>query len=234
MRAYRLTRNGDKIQPILSNVPFPHPGPGEVRLRVEAASLNYRDLIVLDGADRSGAEGRVPLSDAAGRVEAIGAGVTRWQPGARVAANFFRDWLGGPFKAEYLGSALGGSATDGVLAESIVLPEASLVAVPEHFSMEAAATLPCAAVTAWQALVPRGALSSGGTVLVQGTGGVALFALQFAVSMGARTIVISSSDAKLERARGLGASILINYRSTPEWDKAVLEQTDGKGVDCVL
>ncbi|HLJ65709.1 MAG TPA: NAD(P)-dependent alcohol dehydrogenase [Stellaceae bacterium] len=234
MRAYKLTRDGDRIRPILTDTPLAPPGPGEVRVRLEAASLNYRDLIVLDGAGSSGAAGRIPLSDAAGRVEALGAQVTRWRPGDRVAASFFRDWIKGPFQAEYLKSALGGSVTDGVLTESIILPEAALVAVPGYLSMIEAATLPCAAVTAWQALITRGGLAAGGTLLVQGTGGVALFALQFARSMGARAIVLSSSDAKLDRAREMGASILINYRRVPEWDKAVLEATEGKGVDCVL
>ncbi|MEW6346177.1 MAG: NAD(P)-dependent alcohol dehydrogenase [Pseudomonadota bacterium] len=234
MRAYRLARRDSAALPLLSEVPTPVPGPDEVRVEVAAASLNYRDLIVLDGLAKGGYEGRIPLSDAAGRVAAVGERVSAWRIGDRVAASFFRDWIGGPFRAGYMSSALGGSATDGVLAESVILPQASLVAVPGHLSMEQAATLPCAALTAWQALVVRGGLGHGDTVLIQGTGGVALFGLQFAVAMGARVIVLSSSDAKLERARQLGASVLINYRAKPEWDKAVLEETNGEGASHVL
>ena len=213
---------------------MPVPGPNEVRIEVAAASLNYRDLIVLDSAANGSYDGRIPLSDAAGRITAVGDEVTSWRVGDKVAASFFRDWLGGPFKAGYMGSALGGSASDGVLAECIVLPQTSVVAIPGHLSMEQAATLPCAAVTAWQALVTRGRLRSGETVLIQGTGGVALFALQFAVALGARAIVLSSSDTKLDRAKQLGASMVINYRTIPEWDKAVLESTAGEGANVVV
>jgi NADPH:quinone reductase-like Zn-dependent oxidoreductase len=133
-----------------------------------------------------------------------------------------------------MSSALGGTATDGVLAETIISPEHSLVAIPAHLSSEQAATLPCAAVTAWHALVPRAGLKAGDTLLVQGTGGVALFGLQFGVALGARVIVISSSDEKLARAKALGAAALINYRSTPAWDQAVIAETDGRGATCVL
>lgn len=234
MRAYRLTRKGNSVLPMLSEGVMPVPGPNEVRIEVAAASLNYRDLIVLDSAANGSYDGRIPLSDAAGRITAVGDEVTSWRVGDKVAASFFRDWLGGPFKAGYMGSALGGSASDGVLAECIVLPQTSVVAIPGHLSMEQAATLPCAAVTAWQALVTRGRLRSGETVLIQGTGGVALFALQFAVALGARAIVLSSSDTKLDRAKQLGASMVINYRTIPEWDKAVLESTAGEGANVVV
>ena len=234
MRAYRLTRKGNSVLPMLSEGVMPVPGPNEVRIEVAAASLNYRDLIVLDSAANGSYDGRIPLSDAAGRITAVGDEVTSWRVGDKVATSFFRDWLGGPFKAGYMGSALGGSASDGVLAECIVLPQTSVVAIPGHLSMEQAATLPCAAVTAWQALVTRGRLRSGETVLIQGTGGVALFALQFAVALGARAIVLSSSDTKLDRAKQLGASMVINYRTIPEWDKAVLESTAGEGANVVV
>ena len=238
MKLYRLIRHADGMRPTLTDAPVPEPGPGEVRLRVEAASLNYRDLIVRDGAAYGPVEGRIPLSDAAGRVDAVGprpasAEAAPWTVGDRVAASFFRDWACGPFKARYMASALGG-ATDGVLADYVVLPETALVRSPDHLSAVETATLPCAAVTAWQALVVRGGLRTGDTLLVQGTGGVALFGLQFAVAIGARTIVISSSDEKLSRARALGASDLINYRTTPDWDRAVLERTGGDGVSHVL
>ncbi len=239
MKLYRLIRHADGLRPILTEAPVPEPGPGEVRLRVEAASLNYRDLIVRDGAAYSPVEGRIPLSDAAGRVDAIGprpagAQPAPWAIGDRVAASFFRDWVRGPFKARYMASALGGTTTDGVLAEYIVLPETALVGSPDHLSAVETATLPCAAVTAWQALMVRGGLHAGDTLLVQGTGGVALFGLQFAVAIGARAIVISSSEDKLSRARTLGASDLINYRTTPDWDRVVLERTGGDGVSHVL
>ncbi|RKP43911.1 zinc-dependent alcohol dehydrogenase family protein [Pararobbsia silviterrae] len=234
MRSYRLLPIGDTVAPTVTDDVVPILGPFEVLIRVRAASLNYRDLIVLDGAVNGDYDGRIPLSDAAGDVTAIGDQVTRWKVGDKVAASFFRDWLDGPFKAEYLRSAQGGSATDGVLAEYIALSETSLVAIPQHLSMEQAAALPCAAVTAWQALIARGQIEAESTVLIQGTGGVALFALQFAVAKGARVIVLSSSDEKLERAARLGASALINYKATPEWDKAVIEQTGGQGASHVL
>jgi NADPH:quinone reductase-like Zn-dependent oxidoreductase len=136
MRGYRVLQRNDNVIPVVTDNVTPVPGPFEVCIRVKAASLNYRDLIVLDGAANGGYEGRIPLSDAAGRISAVGDHVTRWKIGDRVAASFFRDWLDGPFKVEYLKSALGGSVTDGVLVENVVLPEASLVAIPEHLSME--------------------------------------------------------------------------------------------------
>jgi NADPH:quinone reductase-like Zn-dependent oxidoreductase len=234
MRLYRLSQHAKPAGPLLAEGDTPVPGPGEVRVRIEAASLNFRDLLVLDGAAQGGYDGRIPLSDGAGVVDAVGSGVTRWRIGDRVAAAFFRDWIAGPFRSGYMPSALGGNTTDGVLAEKIILPERSLVSIPGHLSAEEAATLPCAAVTAWQALFARGGLRAGDTLLVQGTGGVALFGLQFAVAVGARVIVISSSDEKLARAGQLGAAVLVNYRTTPDWDKAVLEQTGGEGANFVL
>jgi NADPH:quinone reductase-like Zn-dependent oxidoreductase len=161
MQLYRLTRHDDDVTLALTEAPRPEPGPGEVRVRIEAASLNFRDLIVLDGAARNGLDGRIPLSDGAGRVDAVGPGVARWHEGDRVAASFFRDWISGPFHSRYMASALGGSATNGVLAEYVVLPEGALVAPPAHLSSVEAATLPCAAVTAWQALFARGNLGTG-------------------------------------------------------------------------
>jgi NADPH:quinone reductase-like Zn-dependent oxidoreductase len=232
MRLYRLMRRADGVKPTIAEAPILEPGPGEVRVRIEAASLNYRDLIILDGADRNRLDDRVPLSDGAGHVEALGQGVSRWHEGDRVATCFFRDWISGPFQSRY--TALGGNAADGVLAEFVVLPEEALVASPAHLSFVEAATLPCAAVTAWQALFVRSTLGPEDTLLVQGTGGVALFGLQFAKAVGARAIVLSSSDDKLARAKAMGADILINYRSTPDWDRSVLEQTGGKGATRIL
>jgi NADPH:quinone reductase-like Zn-dependent oxidoreductase len=152
----------------------------------------------------------------------------------RVAASYFRDWVSGPFKASYIPSALGSRTLDGMLAEYVVLPATALVSVPEHLTSVEAATLPCAAVTAWHGLVTRGGMGKGDTLLVQGTGGVALFGLQFAAALGARAIVISSSNEKLARAKALGASILINYRDTPDWDVALMKATDGEGASHIL
>ena len=201
-------------------------------MRVEATSLNYRDLIVRDAATQNPVP-RVPLSDAAGVVDAIGAGVTRWKAGDRVAANFFRDWVDGPARMDDLKSALGGASLDGVLADYIVLPEHWFVAQPKYLSSQESATLPCAALTAWHALVVRGQLAKDDWVLVQGTGGVALFGLQIAVAHGAKVVVISSSDDKLRRAQAMGAVVGINYRTAPEWDRAVRKAT-GEGADHIL
>src|SRR5450756_978356 len=165
---------------------------------MEAASVNYRDLLILAAAGRGEVENRIPLSDGAGVVEAVGEEAQRWPIGTRVAMSHFRDWVAGPFRSAYASSGLGGLATDGVLAEYVVMPELSVVAIPEHLSFAEAACLPCAAVTAWNGLVVRAGLKAGDRLLVQGTGGVALFGLQFAVAMGAEVIVISSSDEKLE------------------------------------
>lgn len=212
---------------------IPTPQARQVLIRVAAASLNYRDWLVLHGV-RDTRAGLTPLSDAAGTVVAVGPGVLRWREGDRVSPAFFAAWAEGPFRPHHLASALGGGDTDGVLSEYIVADEAALVAVPEHLSLAEAATLPCAGVTAWHALFERGRLQPGETVLVQGTGGVAMLALQMASAHGARVIVTSSSDEKLQRARALGAWQTINYRRQPEWDQAALEMTDGAGLDHIL
>lgn len=234
MKAYQLRGDAGVASLVRADLAKPEPATGEVRVRLEAASLNYRDLLILNAAGQGDLNGRVPLCDGAGIVDAVGPDVTQWHVGDRVAAGYFRDWVSGPFKPGYIPSALGSRTLDGVLAEYIVLPASALVAVPEHLSSVEAATLPCAAVTAWHGLVTRGGLSKGHTLLVQGTGGVALFGLQFAAALGARAIVISSSDAKLDRAKTLGASILINYLDTPDWDVAVMKATDGQGASHVL
>jgi NADPH:quinone reductase-like Zn-dependent oxidoreductase len=212
----------------------PRPASGEVLVRVHANSLNYRDLRVVQGLyDPKMPLPRIPLSDAAGEVVEIGPGVTRFHTGDRVAAIFMQTWIAGPPNESYGASALGG-AIDGVLSDYVVLNENALVAIPEHLSYEEAATLPCAGVTAWNALVRQSRVKPGETVLVQGTGGVSLFALQFARMAGARVIATSSSGAKLEKARALGASDGVNYRDTPQWAKAVKQATAGKGVDHVV
>lgn len=215
----------------------PSPGPGEVLVEMKAASLNYRDLLTIDGAATATGgvtDGLVPLSDGVGVIVATGEGVEGWQVGERVSPNFFPDWVDGRFDPRYLGNALGGGSSNGVLAQQLVLPAASLVRPAAHLSDSEAATLPCAGLTAWHALFERGAVGPGDTVLVQGTGGVALFGLQLAVAAGARVIVTSSSYAKLERARALGAWGLVNYRETPDWDQQVLAMTDGHGADFIL
>jgi NADPH:quinone reductase-like Zn-dependent oxidoreductase len=234
MRAYEI-RGDDGIDGLaLTERPAPAPGPGQVLVRLRASALNYRDLATIeDPLSRNLSLPLVPNSDGAGEVVALGPGVTGFEPGERVAGCFFQRWTGGPITSEVMASALGG-ALDGVLAEQVVLDQAGLVRVPEHLSFEEAATLPCAALTAWNALVEQGRVKAGDTVLLLGTGGVSIFALQFAVLHGARVIVTSSSDDKLARARALGAWQTINYRTTPDWDAAVLELTEGRGVDQVI
>lgn len=212
----------------------PEPGPGEICVRLEAASVNFRDLLLLEAAGRGDLTGRVPLSDGAGVVHAVGPGVVGHRVGSRVVASFFRDWITGPFHSSYEASSRGGAGTDGVLAEYFVTTEQSLVAIPEGLSFEEAAALPCAGVTAWNGLVVRAGLKAGDRLLALGTGGVALFGLQFAVALGAEVLLISSSDDKLARAEELGASVLINYRETPDWDVAVMEATAGLGATHIL
>jgi NADPH:quinone reductase-like Zn-dependent oxidoreductase len=214
--------------------PDPEPAPGHVVVRVRAVSLNYRDLLILRGTYGVASAARVvPISDGAGEVIAVGRGVTRFAVGDRVAGIFMQSWIEGPLRESHWASALGG-ARDGVLAEKIVLHEDGLVPVPAHLSFAQAATLPCAAVTAWNALFETHHVAPGETVLVQGTGGVSLFALQLARAAGAQVIVTSSSDAKLDRARSLGAWATINYRKTPEWGEEARRLTGGRGVDHVV
>jgi NADPH:quinone reductase-like Zn-dependent oxidoreductase len=208
--------------------------PSQVRVRVRAASLNHRDLLVIRGQYSS--ESRlplVPLSDCAGEVVEVGTDVRRFKIGDRVAAAPLPEWVTGPFSNAMLASALGG-AVDGVLGEYFSCDQRALVAISEWLSFEEAATLPCAALTAWNALFEHSDLKPGQTVLVQGSGGVSVFALQFAVAAGARVIATSCSDLKLERLRELGATHVINYRRDPDWSRAVLEATNGTGVDHVI
>jgi NADPH:quinone reductase-like Zn-dependent oxidoreductase len=234
MRAYRIHQANGPRSLTLDDLPEPSAGPGMVVVRVRAASLNYRDLLVIKGAySRNLPLPLVPLSDGAGEVVEVGPGVTRLKPGDRVAGCFFSRWDDGPIDDRAAKSALGG-AVDGMLAERVALPESGVVKVPDHLTDEEASTLPCAAVTAWHALMEGGGLKAGHSVLVQGTGGVSLFALQFATMAGARVIATSSGDAKLARARELGASDGINYKTTPDWDVAARNLTEGWGVDHVV
>ncbi|HVC63646.1 MAG TPA: NAD(P)-dependent alcohol dehydrogenase [Acetobacteraceae bacterium] len=223
----------DSLVPV--EKPTPRPGPGQVLVRMRAASLNYRDLMVVTGSYARGTPlpDLVPLSDGAGEVTEIGPGVTRVKPGDRVAGIFMQTWLGGDIEPDHAGSSLGG-AIHGVLAEYVVFSQDGLVRLPEHLSFEEGATLPCAAVTAWNALYGGRPLRVGESVLVLGTGGVSVFALQLAHAAGARVIATSSSDGKLAQARTLGASDGVNYRDHPEWHEEVLRLTDGRGVDHVL
>jgi len=222
----------------LVDQPRPTPGPGEILVKINAASLNYRDLLVVDGTffpDLSFPF--VPVSDAAGQVEQVGPSVTRFKAGDRVTTHFIQNWEAGPFthallSSGHLNSTLGGPLP-GILSEYVVLPERGLVTTPSYLNDEEAATLPIAAVTAWESL-RLGALRPGETVLVQGTGGVSLFALQFAKALGARVIITSSSDDKLTRAGKLGADVTINYKTNPEWWPLAKTAAGGIGVDQVV
>lgn len=210
------------------------PGYGQVLIKLRAVSLNYRDLMVVKGLYNPKLPlPRIPFSDGMGEVVAVGEGVTEVKTGDRVAGIFFQKWLCGELTEAKAQSALGG-AIDGLLTQYAVLHEDGVVFVPEHLTDEEGAALPCAAVTAWNALVTSGGVKAGDTVLVQGTGGVSIFALQFAKLLGARVIATSSSDEKLESVRQLGASDTINYKQTPEWGKRVQELTQDIGVDYVV
>ena len=214
--------------------PNPKPGYGQVLVRMKAVSLNYRDLLVVKGAySRNLPSGLIPCSDGAGEVVEVGDGVTRVKAGDRIAGIFFQAWISGGLDEIKAKSALGG-AIDGVLAEYVLFHQDGLVHVPERLSYEEGATLPCAAVTAWNGLVTSGGMKPGDTVLVMGTGGVSIFALQFAKITGARVISTSGSDEKLERVKQMGASDGINYKSVPDWEKRVWELTNKVGVDHVV
>ena len=233
MKAFQL--HGQTGQDSLRKVEIPEPkaGPGQVAVHVRANALNYRDLMISDGRYGKINVPLVPLSDGAGEIVAVGEGVTRWKTGDRVAGTFFQGWSSGTFRRDILATALGG-AVPGMLAEFVVLSQDGVVAIPAHLSFAEAATLPCAGVTAWHALVERGQVAAGETVLLLGTGGVSLFALQIAKMHGARIIITSSSDEKLARARALGADETINYRTEPDWEEEVFRLTQKNGVDHVV
>lgn len=233
MRAFVIEQHGIAN---LSEVerPIPAPRHGEVVIRVAAAALNYRDVEIIEGSYHTGFDlPLIPLSDGAGEVVAVGEGVTRVGVGDRVAGTFWQSWVGGDFAMAEAGGQLGGPI-DGMLADYVRLRADGVVRVPAHLTDEEAATLPCAGLTAWHALVTEGRIKPGDTVLVQGTGGVSIFALQFARLAGAGVIVTSSSDAKLERAKALGARGGINYRDVPAWGPDVRDLAGGGGVDHVI
>jgi len=232
MRAWRISGFGiDSLEFVEQAAPVP--GPGEVLVAVRAVSFNYRDLMIVKGLYNPNMKlPRIPCSDGAGEVAAVGAGVNAWRPGDRVAGIFMQNWFDGSLTAAKTRGALGGDI-DGVLADFVVLKEQGLVAVPEHLSYQEAATLPCAAVTAWNALA-AGDVKPGATVLILGTGGVSIFALQFASLRGARVLGISSSNEKLERASAMGLYAGLNYRENPDWDRWVLDRTSGEGADLVV
>lgn len=233
MKAYRIegTDRLDALKQV--ELPDPTPGPGEVLVRMRAASFNFRDTIILRGGyPRNTRNPIVPMSDGAGDVVAVGEGVTAFAPGDRVMPNFLRSWIDGPVSEEKLSEQLGGGV-DGVLAEHFVSPAETLVRVPDHLDYAEAATLPCAGLTAWNALTAAG-IGAGQTVLLLGTGGVSIFGLQIAKLFGAETIITSSSDDKLALAKKLGADHVVNYAQHPDWHESVLDITNGRGVDIVV
>lgn len=233
MRQWQIPAFGIDLLQLIEKEPVP-PGAGQIQVRIHAISLNYRDLMVVQGRYNPRlAMPRVPCSDGAGEVIAVGAGVTQWKSGDRVAGIFMQQWLAGRPLAAYSKSALGGDL-DGMLATEVVLPESGLVRIPSHLSYREAATLPCAAVTAWNALFTATETKPGDTVLILGTGGVSIFALQFAKMAGARVLGTSSSDEKLERVKALGLDAGFNYRTNPDWEKWAFEQTGGEGVDLIV
>jgi NADPH:quinone reductase-like Zn-dependent oxidoreductase len=233
-QAVRTTGGTSIEQLVFDEVSVPEPGPGQVLVAIKAVSLNYRDLAVVTGRyPRNTAQSTIIASDGSGEVVASGDGVTAFQPGDRVVGSFFQKWIKGPFSPEYGASALGGGI-DGVLTQFRVFDQEGLLPIPGHLSFEEGASLPCAGLTAWNALVPTAHVRAGDTVLLLGTGGVSIFGLQFAKLHGARVIITSSSDEKLARAKALGADETINYKTHPEWDKEVRRLTGGKGADIVL
>ncbi|KAK0184445.1 hypothetical protein F5146DRAFT_1106031 [Armillaria mellea] len=234
-RSYYFPTRGSYRNLLLQTTPLPALRSTSVLVKVHAVSLQYRDLLVASGQYRlsSVQDDLVPCSDMAGEVITTGSEVTRWKVGDRVCANFSTDHLDGDVTAEIMNTSLGGGQ-HGVLTEYRAFPDYSLVKIPEHLSYEEASTLPCAALTAYNALLGPKPVEAGDTVLVLGTGGVSIFGLQLAVASGATVIATSSSDAKLEIARKLGAAHTINYNTTPDWDKEVLRLTEGRGVDHIL
>lgn len=232
MKAAAVKAPGGLDKLVIEDRPKPQPGPGEVLVRVRASSLNFHDLAVVTGMIKA-ADGRIPMSDGAGEVVEVGPGVARFAVGDHVLSTFFPNWETGEPRLERMGGVPGDNA-DGWAAEYVAAPARSLTRTPKGWSPAEAATLPCAALTAWRALVVEARIKPGDVVLVQGTGGVSIFALQFAKAAGAVVIATSSSDEKLERLKALGADHLINYKSEPDWGRKALALTGGRGVDEVV
>jgi NADPH:quinone reductase-like Zn-dependent oxidoreductase len=234
IRQWQFAPKGDGLELALRDVAAPTPAAHEVAVRVRAVSLNRRDLMMVAGNYGGGTQpNTVPLSDGAGEVIAVGADVTRFKVGDRVAGIFFEDWIDGDPTPAAIASARGGNA-GGMLTEVVVSDAEGLFSIPAHLSYEEAATLPCVGVTAWVSLFKRGQIEAGDFVLLEGTGGVSVFGLQLAAAAGAKPIITSSSDEKLARARELGAFGTVNYRLNPEWQREVRALTGDTGVDQVL
>ncbi|MBN2243827.1 MAG: NAD(P)-dependent alcohol dehydrogenase [Acidobacteria bacterium] len=233
MKAYQIEEFGlDGLR--IADRPKPEPGPRQVLIRMQAWSLNYRDLLTAKGLYNPRLKmPRIPFSDGAGEVVAVGTEVTSVKPGDRVTSTFFEGWKSGAATDATARTALG-AEREGVLAEYAALDEDGVIPMPAHLTYAEASTLPCAALTAWNALVAEGKINSGDTILTLGTGGVSIFALQFARMHGARVVITSSSDEKLAKARQLGAVHTINYKNTPDWGKKVREFAGGRGVDLVV
>lgn len=233
MQAIRVAQPGglDRLNPV-QDLEIRAPGPGEIQVEVRASSLNFHDYAVVTGLIPA-ADGRIPLSDGAGVVLAVGEGVTEFAPGDRVLSCFFPNWLDGPPR-QVRSTGVPGDHVDGFAAEVVTMPAQGFTRMPKGLDFHEAATLSCAGLTAWRALAVETHLRPGDWVLVQGSGGVSVFALQFARQMGCRVIATSSSDEKLARLEALGAEALINYRETPEWGRRVRELTGGHGADLVV
>lgn len=232
MKVAALKAPGGLDKLVIENRPDPVAGPGQILVRVRASSLNFHDFAVVAGMIKV-EDGRIPMSDGAGEVVAVGAGVSRFKVGDQVLSTFFPHWVAGRPQLERL-LGVPGDHADGFAAELVAMPETAFTRIPAGWTLEQAATLPCAALTAWRALVVEAQIKPGDIVLTQGTGGVSIFALQFAKAAGATVISTSSSDEKLARLKALGADHLINYKSTPDWGRSATALTGGRGVDVVV
>jgi len=232
MKVAAVKKPGGLDKLVIETRPDPAPKAGEVLVRVRASSLNYHDFIVALGGIPT-PDGRIPMSDGAGEVVAVGDGVTKWKAGDKVLSLFFPGWQSGQIEAAGF-SSVPGDGADGFGAELVAAPETAFTRMPAGWTFDEAATLPCAALTAWRGMFVETRTKPGDWVLVQGTGGVSIFALQFAKATGARVIATSSSDAKLEKLKALGADHVINYKETPDWGKKAFELTGGRGVDEVV
>ena len=232
MKVAAVKKPGGPGNLIIEDRADPKPAVGEILVRIYASSLNYHDFVVVMGGIPTD-DGRIPMSDGAGEVVAVGEGVTKFKPGDKVVSLFFPNWQAGEIEAAGFASVPGDGA-DGFGAELVAAPETSFTRMPEGYSYQEAATLPCAALTAWRALMVEAKVKPGDWVLTQGTGGVSIFALQFAKAAGRRVISTSSSDEKLQRVKELGADHVINYKDTPDWGKAAKALTGGRGVDEVV